>query len=405
MEKSCEYFEEKDAAQSSNVFFYRNSWNHRLKELLEDGTTKYTKKGGFKTAEEAQRNFEKCEKEYEKQKRQFQIRLKKKSEMMLTEYLVYWFEDVFSERIQTTTKLLGAYTLYNLLLPSIDVDIKMKYVSAGILDSILEKASKSSDSAGNKSREFLNLAFKDAVIDGFVKNNPVPDTKPYKRKKPTIRIYSKPMLKTFLKAAYYSNWYLEILLGLFCGLRKGEILGLKFSDFDFENHTVKISRQLVSDPKISSKYIVEEYKRTERDPKTPNSFRTLRVPLVVMEEVRKRKQYMEFLKEQHEDEFQDNDYITCQKNGCPRSASSMNQALKKLCVRNALPLITVHGLRHMYATILIERGVPLVKISGLLGHSSIHTTFEYYCDVMDEKNKIIDFMNQTFIPERTGTEG
>ena len=56
----------------------------------------------------------------------------------------------------------------------------------------------------------------------------------------------------------------------------------------------------------------------------------------------------------------------------------MNQALTKLCERNGLPVITVHGLRHMFATILIERGVPLVKISGLLGHNSIHTTYEYY---------------------------
>jgi integrase len=53
----------------------------------------------------------------------------------------------------------------------------------------------------------------------------------------------------------------------------------------------------------------------------------------------------------------------------------------------------------MYATILIERNVPLVKISALLGHSSVNTTFEYYCDVMDENEQIISFMNSTFIPE------
>ena len=42
----------------------------------------------------------------------------------------------------------------------------------------------------------------------------------------------------------------------------------------------------------------------------------------------------------------------------------------------------------------------MVKISGLLGHNSIHTTYEYYCEVMDEKDKIIAFMNDTFVPER-----
>ena len=43
--------------------------------------------------------------------------------------------------------------------------------------------------------------------------------------------------------------------------------------------------------------------------------------------------------------------------------------------------------------------VPLVKISAVLGHSSIHTTFEFYCDVLDEKEKIKDYINDTFSVE------
>lgn len=53
----------------------------------------------------------------------------------------------------------------------------------------------------------------------------------------------------------------------------------------------------------------------------------------------------------------------------------------------------------MYATILLEQGVQLVTVSALLGHSSVNTTFEYYCDQMDETKKIIGFMNNTFILE------
>lgn len=49
--------------------------------------------------------------------------------------------------------------------------------------------------------------------------------------------------------------------------------------------------------------------------------------------------------------------------------------------------------------------IPLFKISGLLGHSSVHTTYEYYCEIMDEQDKIIAFVNNTFVPQRTGTEG
>jgi integrase len=97
--------------------------------------------------------------------------------------------------------------------------------------------------------------------------------------------------------------------------------------------------------------------------------------------------------------FIDNGYISCRENGLPHGVSSFNLALTKLCARNTLPHLTVHGLRHMYATILLEQGVPLVKISALLGHASVTTTFEYYCDQMDESAKIIGFMNQTFIPD------
>lgn len=99
------------------------------------------------------------------------------------------------------------------------------------------------------------------------------------------------------------------------------------------------------------------------------------------------------------DFYLDQDYISCQENGVPHSVTAFNNTLTKLCDRNALPHVTVHGLRHMYATILVEQGVPLVKISALLGHSSVNTTFEYYCEVMDENEKIISFMNSTFIPE------
>lgn len=117
-----------------------------------------------------------------------------------------------------------------------------------------------------------------------------------------------------------------------------------------------------------------------------------------MDEVMKRKRQNDLRKEQLGDQYIDKDYLSCTENGLSHSMSSLNIALSKLCNRNGLPHLTVHSLRHMYATILAEQGVPLAKISALLGHSSIHTTFEYYCEVMDEQERILSFMNDLFVP-------
>lgn len=388
----------KENPQKGKSFFENNSWYHRTKTLQEDGTVKYSKKGGFATRQEADKSYNKYEAEFKDAVRAYQLAHQVNSEVMLKDYLIYWFEEVFSQRVESTTRMVGAYALYDLILPHMEYDIKVKYTNADYLDSLLARVAKASPSAGNKGREILNLAMKEAVISGYIKTNPVTGTKPYKRAKPKITILSREKIKVFLKASNKSNWYLEILLGLFCGLRKGEILGLKFSDFDLEKNTVSIERQLVSDPVIKKGSKIEEYKLTERPPKTSNSFRTLRVPEVVMQELEKRRGLVEKNKAKYGEDYMDHDYISCQANGEPHGITSMNNALTKLCIKNSLPHITIHGLRHMYATILLEMEVSLIKISALLGHSSVHTTFEYYCDCMDENENILAFMNHAFVP-------
>lgn len=204
------------------VFFEGKSWYHRTKELQDDLTPKYGKKGGFETPEEAEKSYWEYEKRYQKKQRDLQIAKMQKTDVMLGDYLEYWFENIFSPRIETTTRMVGAYTLYNLILPSMEADIKLRYVSVEYLDALLERVAKICPSAGNKGRELLSIAMKDAAGDKFISYNPMPETKPYPRAKPKVRVLGKEKLKVFLEAASKNPWYLEILLGLFCGLRKGD---------------------------------------------------------------------------------------------------------------------------------------------------------------------------------------
>ncbi len=384
--------------KKSVAFFEAGSWYHRVKVLREDGTTSYSKKGGFTTAEEAEKSYKQYEEEYARAYRNYHA--PSSADIEFGDYLIYWLEEVYTPRIENTTRMLAAYTLYDLILPNISQNIKLRYINVEYLDALLEKASKTCESAGNKCRELLNSALKDAVVQGYIVNNPVPSTKPYKRKKPTVIVLNKEEMRIFLEKASENSWYLEILFGLFMGLRKGEIAGLKYSDFDLMQKTVTISRQITSNPIVpKGQGKVDEYQVVEKPPKTPNSYRTLRVPDVILEKLAERKTQNDLRKKRLGDAYIDRDYISCTENGLPHATASFNMALTKLCRRSGLPHLTVHSLRHMYASILIEQGVPLVKISALLGHSSLSTTFEYYCEVMDETEKIRSFLNNNFLPE------
>ena len=144
---------------------------------------------------------------------------------------------------------------------------------------------------------------------------------------------------------------------------------------------------------------VDKYELVEKPPKK-NSYRTLKVPKVIINELEKRKVKHKEMKEFYKD-FGDFEFVSFQeKKGNPHAPNSLNKYLNTICNELNIPLVTVHGLRHIFATILIEQGVPLEKISALLGHSNTHTTFEIYCDIMEEREKILNFMNKTFTKER-----
>lgn len=388
----------------SVAFFERGSWYHRTKELQENYKVKYGKKGGFKTQQEAEESYKKHNEEFIKELTANHLMIDK--EVMLVDYLIYWFEYVFREEQNNKNYEVGvAYVIYNFLVPLLKQDeghanIKLKLTNTDYFNSILKELSKVTKSAGNKCREVLNLAMKDAFKDNFINDNPIENTDKYPREKPKIKILREDELKKLLKNSKCSNWYLEILLAVFCGLRKGEIMGLKFSDFDLDNQIVRINRQLVNDASIAdnpdaTRVKVDKYELTEKPPKK-DSYRVLKVPKVIVKEVQKRKRKQEECKEFYK-EFVDYDYVSFQeKTGLPHIPNSFNSFLYKICPKINITNISVHGLRHTFATILIEQGVPIVKISALLGHSNPHTTFEIYCDVMEEKERILAFINNKF---------
>lgn len=179
-----------------------------------------------------------------------------------------------------------------------------------------------------------------------------------------------------------------------------KFFGLKFDDFDLSNNIIRIRRQLVNDPQVSKNIEVgnvkvSKYKLVEKPPKK-DSYRNLKVPKIIIQELEKRKAEYEVCKNNNPN-FIDSKYISFnKKTGKSRIPNSLNTYLNRKCNDIGISKISVHSLRHLFSTILMERGVPIIKISALLGHSSPNTTFEIYCGIMEEKDKILTFMNNTF---------
>lgn len=382
-------------------FYEYTSWAHRYKVFTDDGKVVIKKKKGYKTEEESDKAYFIHEEEYKNRLKEYN-ELKNK-DMTFKEYMLFWFEKIQCHHLKFQTEIIESYVLYNLIIPNIEYDIKLKLVTSSYLDEIIKKSFDMVDYGGYTTRSLIITAFNEAQIRGFITKNVAVDTKFYSRPVPHIQVLNTSQLKKFLIGAQTTNWYLEILLALFCGLRKGEILAIKFHDFNLENKTLRIERQLVrkgerqkNSCRVNYVYLTEDY------PKTVNGVRTIKVPDLVLEELLKRKDLVEKNKNKLGDQYNDDDYVSCSVNGKHHSFTPLNACVSNLCKKLGLPHVTIHGLRHMCATILLENssitlGENLAKISAFLGHKSIHTTFKYYCEVMDDKEKMLSFLNDLFI--------
>lgn len=380
--------------KSKVAYFNGHSWYHRTRTLLPDGKVKYGRVGGFNNSAEAEKSYYENLKQFEKEKDNF-FNENNLEEINLIKYLKHWIENIYKERVETTTAMIGSYVIYDIIIPNIDYDIKLKMVSENYINDLLEKVKPISKSSASQTRAILFIALNDAFKDGYISKNPVKNAKRYNYRKKKITVLSDEETKRLLDVSKNSNWYLEILLALFAGLRKGEIRGLKFSDFDIKNRTVFIKRQIGVEYELSEgEFNINSYSDIERFPKTEKGVRKISIPDIVIKELKKRRKMILILKKQKS--FIDNDYISVQKNGKPRSVNSFNTYLNRICSVNGIRKVSPHGLRHMFATILIENGVNISTVSAMLGHKSIRVTFDIYVDVINENTKISNFINDNY---------
>ena len=188
--------------------------------------------------------------------------------------------------------------------------------------------------------------------------------------------------KKFLEAVVgysYENQYRFVLQ---TGLRTGELIGLKWSDIDFENRTMKIERTM------EFRYKVGEWRIGP--PKSKSGYRT--IPLTdeairILENQRAKNKKLKLIP------IEWNDTVFLCRNGTPVKNSTYDTGLFKYCDRVGIPRFSMHVLRHTFATRCIEGGMKPKTLQKILGHSNIGITMNLYVHITeDEKHREIDLV-------------
>ena len=167
-------------------------------------------------------------------------------------------------------------------------------------------------------------------------------------------------LASFLREAKESGVFEMYYIELATGLRRGELLGLKWEDLNLEQCTLRVQRQV---SRINGEVV-------EAPLKTKNSYRTISLGTDAVG----------ILKEQRK-KCGSSEYVFPSPTGGPISPDSVIQMLHRVLKRAGLPKVRFHDLRHTFATVALQNGVDIKTVSGMLGHYSAGFTLDTYAHV------------------------
>ncbi|MBQ0005076.1 MAG: site-specific integrase [Clostridiales bacterium] len=185
--------------------------------------------------------------------------------------------------------------------------------------------------------------------------------------KPDIKILDDESAAVFLRAVeeLSADVKVGLYLALFMGLRRSEICGLTESDinFNFKTLYIKSGRH-----RLAGEDVIQ-------DPKSSTSRRKLTVPPTLL------KLIAELVQEHHSKPYQCSEYLIQDAFGDPIRPAELTDAVTWIVRENGLPHVTLHGLRHTYASYLFSGEANLVDVSRQIGHSLPSTTANLYLHV------------------------
>lgn len=225
---------------------------------------------------------------------------------------------------------------------------------------------------------FIQAVLARAEKEMLIPYNPADKATPAKKPRSKPKYFQPEEITRIISALETEplKWKIFVLLLIFTGCRKSEILGLKWSKVNFQNSSIQID--------LASLYTRDVGTYTNAT-KTENE-RTLILPAEIMTVLHDyRKSYLE-LQLANGDRWVGGDYVFVQDNGKPMHPDSPEHWLSDFSKRHGLPHINAHALRHSAASLLIGNNVDIVTVSKQLGHKDVTTTENIYAHLL-EKNR------------------
>lgn len=237
-----------------------------------------------------------------------------------------------------------------------------------------------SPSAIRKYHNLISTVLNQAVKEGIIPYNAAERTMKPKAEKPEVNYFQLEQVEAIRDALELEpiKWRTFVHMLLITGARRGEVLGLKWDNVDFDHNRIHICNSILYKPDIG---VYEE------TPKTETSIRFVTLPLETMKLLRKYRTWQNEERLRLGEYYQYQGFVFSQDNGQPMHPDSVKRWLNKFSARHDLPHINPHAFRHTMASMLYFNGVDSVSISKRLGHAQVSTTANIYAHVIEEADQ------------------
>ena len=225
--------------------------------------------------------------------------------------------------------------------------------------------------------KIVSGCLKQAVKNRLITYSPAEGVLLPKMDKIEMSVLSREQVGQYLDAAKGHGLFPAFLLEMSTGLRKGELLGVRWQDIDFKAKTLNVRQTL---------YRVRLVKegRSELqlgEPKTAKSKRTIPLLPSVLMELKSHKVRQAEKKLFLQEAYQDNDLVFSTALGKPICPTSLQEVHKRILKKAGLPDVRFHDLRHTFATLMVEEKEDPKVLQEMLGHSKLATTYDTYVKV------------------------